>query len=173
MKYDALQKAAVEASAELQHIVAEMERLEAQRVGLLARRESLQVIGQQLVAVMSMIQDDRPAEPAPAPEAPMAEALDVAAALPELRTEALPIPEPEPLPRIEEVPNLSPADFVASPADSVADPADSVPEEVAAKWPSLVELLARSKPSTLRDEGWHAVPQATHLELRELARAAD
>lgn len=158
MKYEALQQAAVEASTELRRIVAEIDQLEAQRLGLLARRESLQVIGQQLLAVMSMFSASAPDDAVPAPETTETEPVVFATALPELRTEALPEPSADPIPP-EEVPTISPA--------------DSVSEEVAAKWPSLVELLAKSKPSSLRDEGWRAVPPATHLELRALARAAD
>ncbi|MGA7884961.1 MAG: hypothetical protein WCA44_04400 [Acidobacteriaceae bacterium] len=154
MKYDALQQAAVEASSELRKIVAELDQLEARRIGLQARREALNSIGRQLMTVMSMISaeapTDEPVTVASAPELPASEPTIQAAALPE--------PEPEPFPE-EEAPALAPADNAA--------------DRPAVKWPSFADLLAQGKPSTLRDEGWRAVPPATHLELRALVRAAD
>ena len=153
MKYEALQKAAVEASAELQKVVAEMERLEARRLGLLARRESLQVIGHHLLEVMSMIAEATPAatsvEMAAAPELPASE--------PPALASALPAPEPEP-PLAGEAPVLT---------------ADAVHDQPAAQWPSIADLLARSKPSSLRDEGWREAAPVAHLQIRALARAAD
>jgi hypothetical protein len=157
MKYDALQQAAVQASAELHQIVAEIERLEAQRLGLLARRESLQVIGQHLLAVMSMIEEAQPVA-ATAADADPVSTPELAASDPPAVVNALPEPEPEPLPQ-EEV-------LACAPADSVAD-------APAGKWPSLLELLDRNKRSSLRGEGWRGNPPVTHLELRALARAAD
>lgn len=154
MKYDALQLAAAEASAELQKLVAEIEHLETRRILLLARRESLQIVGRHLVSVMSMISESTPADE----NVDMVAAPELPASEPAVHANALPEPEPEPVPvPLEEV--------------SAGSAADTVPDAPPAKWPSLAELLAKSKPSTLRDEGWRAVPQATHLELRALARA--
>lgn len=157
MKYEALQKAADEASAGLQEVVAELDRLEARRVALLAKRESLQAVGHHLLTVMSTLCNPMAAGPSveqePLREAPAFE--------PALHTEAL--PEPEPVPLEEASASMEDA--------SVGTPDAAVPDAPPTPWPSLADLLAKSKPTTLRDEGWRAVPQATHLELRALARA--
>lgn len=155
MKYDALQQAAVEASVGLREIVEEIDRLEAREKSLLAKREALQAVGHHLLSVMSMIAETKPA--------PADVAADSLLELPVAEMTSLPEPPPE----------LAASPRPQEEKPSPEFPAAAFPDVPGGKWPSLVELLARSKPSSLRDEGWQAVPPATHLELRALARAAD
>jgi hypothetical protein len=167
MKYTVLENAAVEASTGLHEIDAEIDQIEAAKVSLRAKRESLETVGRQLFTVLSALSEEQTAEEAgesgaltgaPAPEpAALADAQPEAGLAPVLEpeTEAAPLVEMEahsaPLPQ-EEEPAFSPLATIAdAPAEEHQAFAEAAPEIQAE---AHSEDHAEAQPEPREHEEW-------------------
>jgi hypothetical protein len=152
MKNGVFEQAAVEASAGLKEIDAEIDRIEARKESLLANRQLLQEVGRQLCTVMSVISVDAPKEQAheAAPAHEEAEAVpaeQILAAVAEPEQEAHPVHE-------EEAQELTPVGAAAEAPEAEA--------------PTFADLLSQSKPYSLRNDGWPAATPVAQRTLRSL-----
>ena len=145
MNTSVLQQAAVEASAALEEIEAEIDQLESRKEFLQAQRDVLDSIGRQLCTVLSMIDAEASAveaqDVAPAPEPVLSEAMLDAAYQPESA--------PEPAPRDE---------VAATDAES-----HRVPDAV----PTFADLASLTRPFSQRAKGWPSTSTGVVRMLRE------
>ena len=153
MKNGVFEQAAIEASAGLKDIDAQIEQIEARKEELLANRDLLESVGRQLCTMLSMAPAHAPAEEAyesdaAAPEEPVAEhAEPIFAATDEPEAEAHPVQEEEP---------------------QECAPVAAAAETPAGDAPSFADLLSQSKPYSLRNDGWPAATPVGQRTLRSL-----
>ena len=142
MRYSAFEQAAVEASAGVKEIDAEMSRLK-------VKRELLQTLVHQLLSVLPANTEPIPADggnrAGTAPDHPVAEQPSYANGM----------GEGQPYSNGQE----------EAPASSAAGTA---PDASAAEQPSYADLLAQGKPYSLRNEGWPSSSSVDQRGIRQL-----
>jgi hypothetical protein len=152
MRYSTFEQAAAEASAGLQEIDAEIQRLS-------VKRDLLATLAEQLSAALPAIAEAFPDRADAVPENPPAEhAYAAHGAAEEHATSSYS--------------DMAPYSADASPyaADAAPYSTEPTPEPEAAAVPekSLAEMLAQSKTFSLRNEGWPATTAVDQRGLRQL-----
>jgi hypothetical protein len=151
MRYSLFEQAAAEANSGMKEIDAEIQRLR-------GKRDLLATLAQQLAAVLPALTDGAPAgggnKAGALPDSAAAEHPHFANGAAESTVFAT---------RQEDVPGDSSAD--TAPSSAGAAPETEVP---ATHEPSFAELLAQSKPYSLRNEGWPSSAAVDQRGLRQL-----